>query len=340
MNVITVYYTCFSLSRKKCVFFEKFFARIAPGALDKSDGFGHYGGDMNEQPERVAIRKHLVLFKKRPNSESARHARMAFHQGASAINFSSLILGGTYVFLFLPLLVTVFYSFNVNKGMAFTGFSVGWYGKLFLDSAPLWDALGNSLLVALVAGGVATVLGTLAAIGLSWYKFGGKSYIKAVSFLPMVLPEVIVGISMLIFFARFHVPLGLFTVIAAHITFCLPFVMLMVRARLDEFDFSIVEASRDLGATEQEALFRVIIPAILPGVLSGFMMAITMSLEDFIITFFVGGPDSRTLPVYVFSMIRYGVSPTVNALSFVMILATFIIAISMRKFLKAFAAAK
>jgi spermidine/putrescine transport system permease protein len=265
---------------------------------------------------------------------------MAFHQALPRVTFSTLVLVITYIFLFLPLLVTVLYSFNANKGMAFTDFSLVWYGKLFRDSAPLWDALYNSLLIALVSGAISTVLGTLAAIGLSWYKFPGKGYIKAVSFLPMVLPEVIVGISMLIFFARVHVPLGMFSVIAAHITFCLPFVMLMVRARLDEFDFSIVEASRDLGATEQQALFRVIIPAIMPGVLSGFMMAVTMSLEDFIITFFVGGPDSRTLPVYVYSMIRYGVSPTVNALSFVMITATFVIAISMRKFLKAFAAAK
>ncbi|MDR3312260.1 MAG: ABC transporter permease, partial [Spirochaetaceae bacterium] len=230
------------------------------------------------------LRRLLVLFNRRPVSEPARHARRAFQQ--KRLSLSAFILGLTYVFLFLPLIVTVFFSFNANNGITFTKFSVVWYDKLFTGSKPLWDSLYNSLFIALVSAAVSTVLGSLAAIGLSWYKFTGRNYIKAVSFLPMVLPEVIVGISMLIFFARMRVPLGMFTVIAAHITFCLPFVMLMVRARLDEFDFSIVEASRDLGATVRQALFRVILPAIMPGIASGFMMAITMSLEDFIITFF------------------------------------------------------
>jgi spermidine/putrescine transport system permease protein len=156
----------------------------------------------------------------------------------------------------------------------------------------------------------------------------------------MVLPEVIIGISTVIFFARLQIPLGMFTIAAAHITFCLPFVYLMVRARLDEFDYSIVEAARDLGATERQAMFRVIFPAILPGILSGFLMAVTMSLEDFVITFFVKGPGSTTLPLYIYQMIRTGVSPVVNALSFVLIAGTVIIAFSLRRFLKAFAAAK
>ena len=154
----------------------------------------------------------------------------------------------------------------------------------------------------------------------------------------MILPEVIVGVSTLIFFSRVHIPLGLFTIFAAHTTFCLPFVYLMVKARLDEFDFSIIEAAHDLGATEFQTLVKVVVPSLLPGILSGFLIAITMSLEDFVITFFVSGPGSTTLPLYVYSMIRFGVSPVINSLSCVMILATCLIAFALRKGLKTVAA--
>lgn len=185
------------------------------------------------------------------------------------------------------------------------------------------------------------MLGSLAAIGIKWYRFKGRSYITTVSYLPMVLPEVIIGISMLIFFSAVKIRLGLFTIFVAHTTFNLPFVFMLVSARLDEFDYSTLEAARDLGANERQTLLKVIIPSIIPAVLSGFLMCITMSLEDFVITFFVSGPGSGTLPpLYVYSMIRYGgVSPPViNALTFVMILGTMLIAFFFRKFLKTVAA--
>lgn len=291
---------------------------------------------MNTNPFRQMINRLNV---KRPASEPARHARRAF-QRKSTFSFSFTVLVLTLVFLFLPLFVIIAYSFNAGKSSTFTGFSLEWYKKLFFDSEPLWAALLNSLIVAFSSAALATVLGTLAAIGISWYKFKGKAYIQTVTFLPMVLPEVIVGVSMLIFFSGIKLPLGLFSIFVAHTTFCLPFVFLMVLARLDEFDFSIIEASHDLGATEKQTMYKVIIPAIFPGIMSGFMMAVTMSLEDFVITFFVSGPGSTTLPLYVYSMIRFGVSPVINALSFVMILATVLIAFTLRKFLKNIAAAK
>lgn len=291
---------------------------------------------MNTNPFRQMINRLNV---KRPASEPARHARRAF-QRKSTLSFSFTVLVLTLVFLFLPLFVIIAYSFNAGKSSTFTGFSLEWYKKLFFDSEPLWAALLNSLIVAFSSAALATVLGTLAAIGISWYKFKGKAYIQTVTFLPMVLPEVIVGVSMLIFFSGIKLPLGLFSIFVAHTTFCLPFVFLMVLARLDEFDFSIIEASHDLGATEKQTMYKVIIPAIFPGIMSGFMMAVTMSLEDFVITFFVSGPGSTTLPLYVYSMIRFGVSPVINALSFVMILATVLIAFTLRKFLKNIAAAK
>ncbi len=279
------------------------------------------------------------LSKKKPASESARHARRAL-QNKNHVSLSNTVLTVCLVFLFLPLLVIVVYSFNKAKGMVWTGFSLGWYEKLFMGSTKLWTSFGNSLIIAFASAFVSTVLGTLAAIGVNWYRFLGRTYIQTVSFLPMVLPEVIIGISMLIFFSAVNVPLGMITIFIAHTTFCLPFVFLMVLARLDEFDFSIIEAAHDLGASERQTLFRVTIPAIMPGILSGFLMAITMSLEDFVITFFVSGPGSTTLPLYVFSMVRYGISPVINALSFVMILGTMGIAFLLRNFLKNIAAAK
>jgi len=273
------------------------------------------------------------LSKKKPTSEPARHAKRAI-QNKSKLSLSFTILTLTVIFLFLPLVVITFYSFNDAKGMVWTHASLRWYLKLFLDSDKLWSSFGNSLIIALSSAGIATILGTLAAIGVNWYRFLGRSYIQTVSFLPMVLPEVIIGISMLIFFTAVNIPLGMFTIFVAHTTFCLPFVFMMVLARLDEFDFSIIEAAHDLGATERQTLLKVIVPAIMPGILSAFMMSVTMSLEDFVITFFVSGPGSTTLPLYVFSMVRYGISPVINALSFIMIL------VLLRNFLKNIAAAK
>lgn len=277
---------------------------------------------------------HRLTEKKKSGSEASRHAQKAWKQDNNSVSFSKIVLYLTILFLFLPLFVIILFSFNNSKGAEFTGFSLIWYKKLFFDSSALWNAVLNSVIVALTSGVISTILGTAASIGVNWYKFKGKEFIQTISFLPMVLPEVIVGISMLIFFSGIKVQLGLFTIFAAHTTFCLPFVYLMVNARLDNFDFSIVEAAHDLGATEVQTMTKVVIPAIMPGILSGFMMAITMSLEDFVITFFVSGTGSTTLPLFVYSMIRTGVTPVVNALSFVMILLTCVVAIILRKGLK------
>ncbi len=277
--------------------------------------------------------------RKRPLSEPARHARRAY-QNKQPLSLSNTVMALSVVFLFLPLAVIVFYSFNSAKGMVWTGFSLHWYERLFFGSSKLWSSFLNSFIIALSSAFLATVIGTLASIGVHWYRFKGRMYIQTISFLPMVLPEVILGISTLIFFSAVNIPLGMLTIFIAHTTFCLPFVFLMVLARLDEFDYSIIEASRDLGATERQTLFKVILPAILPGILSAFLMSVTISLEDFVITFFVSGPGSTTLPLYVFSMVRYGISPVINALSFVMILGTMAIAFSLRNFLKTIAASK
>ncbi|MBO7136486.1 MAG: ABC transporter permease [Spirochaetaceae bacterium] len=291
---------------------------------------------MIKSPYKAIINR---LNKKKPLTEPARHAKKAMQKRAAGkISFSGFVLALTLIFLFLPLVVIAVYSFNPGKGSEITGFSLVWYEKLLFDSRELWVALENSFIIALSSAALATVLGTLAAIGINWYKFRGKIYIQTISFLPMVLPEVIIGVSMLIFFSGIGMKLGMMTIFIAHTTFCLPFVFLMVLARLDEFDFSIIEAAHDLGATERQTMAKVIIPAIMPGIFSGFLMAVTMSLEDFVITFFVSGPGSTTLPLYVYSMIRFGVSPVINALSFVLILVTMVIAYLLRNFLKTIAA--
>ena len=279
------------------------------------------------------------VFKNIPTSENARHAKRGWKKRGVPFSFSNTVLAVSLLFLFLPLFVIVFFSFNSAKDTNWAGFSFIWYEKLIFSSKPLWQALINSLVVAITSGIVATILGTLASIGVSWYKFIGKSYIQTVSFLPMVLPEVIMGISLLIFFSGVKMSLGLFTIFIAHTTFCLPFVYLMVSARVDEFDYSIIEASHDLGANEVQTLWKVIIPAIMPGIISGFMMSVTMSLEDYVITALVSGPGSSTLPLYVYSMIRFGVSPVINALSFVLILIITVVAVILKNRLKSFAAA-
>ncbi|MDR1430090.1 MAG: ABC transporter permease [Spirochaetaceae bacterium] len=267
--------------------------------------------------------------------EAARHARRAYRKRFS---FSQTVFIATLVFLFLPLLVLILYSFNASKGMNWTGFSFIWYERLFFESRGLWRAFWNSILIAFSSAATATVMGTFGAIGVAWYRFRLRNYVQAISFLPMILPEIIVGVSLALFFAGIKLRLGLLTIFIAHTTFNLPFVFLMVTARLDEFDFAIIEAARDLGANERQTLGRVTIPVCMPGIISGFLTAVTISLEDFVITSFVSGPGSTTLPMFIFSAIRIGVSPVINALSVVMILGTVFLTYLLRNFLKYIAA--
>lgn len=253
-------------------------------------------------------------------------------------SFSKNVFITTIIFLCMPLFVLVLYSFNESKSGSWTGFSLKWYIKLFADSPQLWRAFGNSAIVALSSALVATVIGTLGAVAVNWYSFRLRKYLRTITFLPMILPEIIIGVSLLVFFSGIGLRLSLFTVFVAHVSFNLPFVFLLVLARLEEFDFSIIEAARDLGASERQTLLRVILPISMPGIISGFLTAVTLSLEDFVITFFVTGPGATTLPLYVYSAIRFGVSPVINALSVVMILGTVVLTWSTRNFLKYIAA--
>jgi spermidine/putrescine transport system permease protein len=270
-----------------------------------------------------------------PQTEAARHARRAYRRRFS---FSQTVFFATIVFLFMPLAVLILYSFNASKGMHWTGLSLVWYEQLFFHSRDLWRAFWNSALIAAGSAFSATLLGTFGAIGVNWYRFRLRTYVQTISFMPMILPEIIIGVSLSIFFAGIGMSLGLLTIFIAHTTFNLPFVFLMVMARLDEFDFSIIEAAHDLGASEAQTLFKVTVPICMPGIVSGFLTAVTISLEDFVITYFVAGPGSSTLPLYIYSAIRFGVSPVINALSVVMILGTVLLTYLLRNFLKYIAA--
>ena len=268
--------------------------------------------------------------------EASRHAKRAARKNFS---FSQMVFIITMVFLFMPLLILIMYSFNNSTSMRWTGFSLRWYERLFSERE-LWRSFWNSIIIAMSSAVTATVIGTLGAIGVNWYRFRLRNYVQTISFLPMILPDIILGVSLAIFFAGSGIPLGLFTIFVAHTTFNLPFVFLMVMARLDEFDFSIIEAAQDLGASEKETLFKVTVPICMPGIISGFLTAITLSLEDFVITFFVAGPGSSTLPIFIFSAItrKGGITPVISALSVVMILGTVLLTYLLRNFLKYIAA--
>jgi len=240
----------------------------------------------------------------------------------------------TIVFLYMPLVILVAYSFNNSKMMAWGGFSLRWYNELFFSSENLWHSFWNSAVIAVTSASVSTAIGALGAIGLYWYNFKFKKTIRAAAFIPMLIPEIIIGVSLLIFFAGIKLKLSLFTIFLAHTTFNIPFVLMVVTARLEEFDFTIIEAAYDLGAGELQALSKVILPAAFPGIISGFLIAVTLSLEDFVITFFVSGPGSSTLPLHIYSMIRFGVSPVINALSVVVIAGTVVLAALSRNVVK------
>ena len=270
------------------------------------------------------------------SGEASRHAKRAYRK---AFSFSQAVFVATMVFLFMPLFILILSSFNDSTSMRWSGFSLRWYIRLFSERE-LWRSFWNSIIIAGSSAITSTVIGTLGAIGVNWYRFKLRSYVQTISFLPMILPDIILGVSLAIFFAGVGIPLGLSTIYVAHTTFNLPFVFLMVMARLDEFDFSIIEAAQDLGANEKQTLFKVTVPVCMPGIISGFLTAITLSLEDFVITFFVAGPGSSTLPIFIYSAItrKGGVTPIISALSVVMILGTVLLTYMLRNFLKYIAA--
>jgi spermidine/putrescine transport system permease protein len=227
-----------------------------------------------------------------------------------------------YAFLFAPIVVLVVFSFNkARSSTTWTGFSTRWYSKLAHNHDAL-QAFRNTIKVAVVATLVATILGTLAAFALTRFKFSGRSGYSTLIFVSLVMPEIVMAISLTAFFRHFaHIELSIKTVIAAHITFCIAFVVVVVKARLTAFDNRLVEAAADLGATPFQAFLRVVLPLATPGIVAGAMLAFTISLDDVVITNFTSGPGSTTLPLYIFGQLKFGVSPSINALSTIVLLS-------------------
>ena len=219
----------------------------------------------------------------------------------------------TYAFLYMPLAIVVLFSFNDSElNASWVGFTTRWYGKLLGDAGML-QAAANSLLIAIISSTIATVLGTMAGIALHRWR---PRFLPFLVLTPVAMPEILLGVSLLLFFRQvLDLTLGLFSILVAHITFSIGFVAIIVRARLAGMDESIFEAARDLGATPWRTFTRVTFPLIVPGIVAGFLMSFTLSIDDFVITFFVAGVGVATLPLQIYSMIKVAVTPEVNAIS-------------------------
>ncbi|MEM9241202.1 MAG: ABC transporter permease [Pseudomonadota bacterium] len=243
-----------------------------------------------------------------------------------------MILSAVFAFLYVP--ISVLFALSFNEGglpTAWTGFSVKWYGEL-LNNQDILGAAWNTLIVALASTVMATILGTLLAVGVEIRRRKGR-FLETIIFAPMIIPDIVLAIALLSFFSMLNVTMGLHTIVASHVVFNLAFVCSVVRARLKTFDWSIVEASTDLGASTLTTLWRIVVPVLTPAIIAGALLAFTLSVDEFIIAFFTAGAgrDSITLPMQIFAMIRFGVTPEINALAtLVMTLSVVALALSQR----------
>lgn len=241
---------------------------------------------------------------------------------------SSVFLTLVLVFLYIPVVLMVLYSFNAgDSDVRWEGFSLVWYRRMLEDTA-LMDALGTSLLLGLVSCAISAVIGTLGAIGLVNSRFRAKGVLSNVAILPMMIPEIIMGMAFLAYFSGLGLRLGFGALVLAHVSFCVPYIFIVVRGRLSGLDPALREAALDLGATERQVLWDVTIPLIAPAILSGTLLAFAMSLDDVVISSFLTGAELNTLPIKVYSQVKVGVKPEVNALCTVILLVTFLIVVA------------
>lgn len=233
-----------------------------------------------------------------------------------------------YLFLFLPIATIVVNSFNATTTkpyLSWKGFTFDWYVKL-LDNTSLLESFGNTMIIAAASTLLATCIGTLAAVGMYKYKFRGKSIIDGLLYIPVVIPEIVLGIALLTLFSRTNIPRGMLSLILAHVTFSIPFVIFNIRARLAGYDNSIEEASLDLGANRLQTFFRITLPVLAPGIGGGALLAFTLSLDDVIISYFTNG-QTKTFPLKVMESIKSGVSPDINALSTIILIGTILLVV-------------
>jgi spermidine/putrescine transport system permease protein len=245
-------------------------------------------------------------------------------------------VGGILILMYVPILMVIIYSFNTNRlSSSWSGFSLRWYGELFRDRA-IFRALGNSLFLALASSFSAAVIGTLGAMGAWRERPPGKrslglrtgKILEYLSILPIMIPEIILGMVLLAFFSLLALPLGMLTLVISHTCFCIPYVYIVVKARLAGLDKSYVEAAKDLGAGDWRAFYDITLPLILPAIVSGMLIAFAMSFDDVIVSVFVTGPNTNTLPVRIFSQIKTGVTPKTNALCTLLFVVTVILCLA------------
>ena len=238
------------------------------------------------------------------------------------------------IFLYLPIIMLMITSFNESRfGGIWTGFTFKWYSRL-LEEKDLWVALSNSLIVGISATIVSTIIGTVAAFALHRYKTRLQKIHYGLIYTPLVIPDILMGISLLLFFVILNIDLGLFTVFIAHTTFCISYVTMVMLSKLQNFDFSLVEAAQDLGANTRTTVRKILLPLLTPGITAGALLAFTLSIDDFVITYFVAGPGATTLPLYIYGMIKLGSTPIINALSVIILLLTFLIVWITQRFTK------
>lgn len=229
---------------------------------------------------------------------------------------------GNLAFLYAPIVVLIVFSFNAGRlPTAWQGFSLQWYALLARDHA-LAAALQNSVLIAAASTAIAVLLGVSAAIGLERLPWRRRAWLEGALLLPLVIPEIMMGVALLLLFVLVKMPLGLLTVTIGHVVFNVPVVLVIVRSRLRKLDPQLEEAARDLGATPWQAFRRVTLPLLRPAVVGAALLAFTVSLDDFVVTFFTAGPGATTLPLKVYSMIKTGISPEINALSATLVVAS------------------
>ena len=238
---------------------------------------------------------------------------------------SSLYSGLIFLFLYAPIIVLIVFSFNESKSRGqWTGFSLKWYRSLFQNS-DIMQALYTTLLVAVISAVIAVLIGTCAAVGIFYLNRRLKSLLMNVTYLPMLNSEIVTGISLLVLYMFLGIPLGRVSLLLAHITFNIPYVFLSVTPKLVQLDRFVFEAAQDLGATPVQAFFKVILPEISPGIVTGFILAFTMSIDDFVISFFTAGPGVSTLSLSIYSMAKRGIKPEINALSALMFVTILIL---------------
>ena len=250
-----------------------------------------------------------------------------------------LSVGAVLVFLYAPLITLMAFSFNNSRAnVVWRGFTLKYYEKAIHDDS-LITAFGNSLTIAACSTVISLILGAMVAIALWRFRFPGKSVLDGALAIPIVVPEICMGVGMLVFFAKvlpgpheLPWPFSLGAIIISHVSFSFPFVAVVVRARLGSFNRELEEAAKDLGASELRALWDVVVPHLQPSLIAGALLAFTLSLDDFVITFFTAGPDTLTFPVKVYSMVRFSVTPEVNAASTILILLTVLLTFIALKF--------